>query len=68
MTIRIVNSVKYVGLFTLILLSIVACEKDFENIGVGLVDNNQFETKVETFEIIAYNKNVDSSRVDGIPQ
>ncbi len=68
MTIRIVNSVKYVGLFTLILLSIVACEKDFENIGVGLVDNNQFETKVETFEIIAYNKNVDSSRVDGIPE
>ena len=68
MTIRIVNSVKYVGLFTLILLSIVACEKDFENIGVGLVDNNQFETKVETFEIISYNKNVDSSRVDGIPQ
>ena len=68
MTIRIVNSVKYVGLFTLILLSIVACEKDFENIGVGLVDNNQFETKVETFEIIAYNRNVDSSRVDGIPQ
>ena len=68
MTIRIVNSVKYVGLFALILLSIVACEKDFENIGVGLVDNNQFETKVETFEIISYNKNVDSSRVDGIPQ
>ena len=68
MTIRIVNSVKYVGLLALILLSIVACEKDFENIGVGLVDNNQFSTKDTFFEIIAYSKNVDSSRVDGLPQ
>ncbi len=68
MTMRIVNSVKYVGLFALVLLSIIACEKDFENIGVGLVDNNQFSTKEAIFEIIAYNQNVNSSRVDGIPQ
>ena len=68
MTIRIVNSVKYVGLLALILLSIVACEKDFEDIGVGLVDNNQFSTADAIFEIIAYNLNVESSRVDGIPQ
>ncbi len=68
MTKKIVNSVKYFGLFGLILLSVIACERDFENIGVGLVDNNQFSTKSDTFEVIAYNKNVDTSRVDGIPQ
>ncbi|MDX5586659.1 MAG: DUF4270 domain-containing protein [Aureibaculum sp.] len=68
MTIRIVNSVKYIGLLALILLSVVACEKDFEDIGVGLVDNNQFSTADAIFEIIAFNQNVESSRVDGIPQ
>jgi len=68
MTKKIVNSVKYVGLFSLVLLSVIACERDFENIGVGLVDNNLFTTKVDTFEVIAYNKNDTLSRVDGIPE
>ena len=68
MTKKIINSVKYFALFGLILLSVIACERDFENIGVGLVDNNQFSTKDSIFEVIAYNKNVDSSRVDAIPQ
>ena len=68
MTMKIVNSAKYVGLLTLILISAIACEKDFENIGVGLVDNNQFTTKIDTFEVIAYNQDVLLSRVDGIPQ
>lgn len=68
MTIRIVNSLKYIGVFTLILISVIACERDFENIGSGLVDNNQFTTKSINFDVTAFNKNVVSSRVDGLPQ
>ena len=68
MTIKIVNSVKYIGFLALILLSIVACEKDFENIDVDLVDNNVFKNDSAIFEVIGYNKNVDSSRVDGLPR
>jgi hypothetical protein len=68
MTKKIVNNVKYIGLFSLVLLSVIACERDFENIGVGLVDNNEFTTTDETFEVIAYNKNIEASRVDGIPE
>lgn len=68
MTIQIVNSLKYVGLLALILFSVIACEKDFENIGVGLVDNNQFTTKDTVFEVTSYNLNVESSRVDDLPQ
>jgi len=64
MTMRIVNSMKYVGLFALIFLSVVACERDFENIGVGLVDNDQFTTKKSIFEVISYNKNDDFSQVN----
>jgi hypothetical protein len=68
MTIKIVNSILYAGLISIVIISTVACEKDFENIGVALVDNNQFKTKDTIFEVLAINKNIDSSRVDGIPQ
>ncbi len=67
MSTKIVNSIKYIGLFTLVLFSIIACEKDFENVGVGLVDNNLFTPDVETFEVIAYNENSGNNRVDAIP-
>ncbi len=68
MSTTIVNSFKYLGLITLVLFSVIACEKDFENVGVGLVDNDLFSTADTTFEVIAYNKNIDSSRIDGIPR
>jgi len=68
MTKKIVNSVKYIAVFSFVLLSVIACERDFENIGVGLVDNNQFTTKNAVFDVVAYNKNIEFSRVDGIPQ
>ena len=68
MSTKIVNSIKYIGLFTLVLFSIIACEKDFENVGVGLVDNNLFTPDVETFEVVAYNENLSKNRVDGIPR
>ncbi len=66
MSTKTVNSIKYIGLVTLVLFSVIACEKDFENVGVGLVDNNLFSPDVETFEVIAYSERVNKSRVDGI--
>jgi len=46
------------------LFSVIACERDFENVGVSLVDNNQFNTKDSIFEVKAYTKKVNRSRVD----
>ncbi len=63
MTKKIVNSIKYIAVLSIILLSVIACEKDFQNVGVGLVDNNLFTPKEAVFEVIAYNKNIDSSRI-----
>lgn len=63
MTTKIVNSIKYIIIFSIVLMSVIACEKDFENIGVGLVDNDLFVPKQATFEVVSYNKNVDSSRI-----
>ena len=68
MSTKIVNSIKYIGLFALVLFSIIACEKDFENVGVGLVDNNLFTPDVEVFDVIAYNENLSNNRVDGVPR
>jgi len=69
MTTKIVNSIKYITIFFIVLMSAIACEKDFQNVGVGLVDNNLFNTKDTTFEVIAYNHNVLASRVaSGNPQ
>lgn len=67
MSTKIVNSIKYIGVLTLVLFSLIACEKDFENVGVGLVDNNLFTPDVETFEVISYNESLENSRVESMP-
>ncbi len=67
MTTRFMNSIKSVFLFCIALLGIISCERDFEDVGVSLVDNDLFNTKDTVFEVVAYNKNVDSSRVDNLP-
>ncbi len=63
---KFMNSIKSVFVFCSILFSVIACEKDFEDVGVSLVDNNLFNTKDSIFEVIAYNSNVASSRIDGL--
>ncbi len=55
---------KSIGLGLVLLFGIVSCEKDFEDIAIDLVDNKAFSVGVDTIEIIAYNKNIISSRVD----
>lgn len=66
MAYKFVNSVKYAFAFIVMLIAAMACEKDFQDIGVGLVDNNLFSTKDTIIDVVAYNRNVDSSQVNGI--
>jgi len=61
---KIVNTLKSVGLSITFLFGIISCEKDLEDIAIGLVDNQYFTVGDTIFEVIAYNVNVDSSRVD----
>ncbi len=67
MTQKIVNSLKYFGVVALVLSAVIACEKDFENIGVGLVDNNLFETDSTSFRVISYNENIEKTATNGNP-
>ncbi|MBJ2174010.1 DUF4270 domain-containing protein [Aureibaculum sp. A20] len=63
MTKKIVSSIKYIAIFSTVLLGIISCEKDFENVGVGLVDNELFTTESQSFEVVAYNENVTRSQI-----
>ncbi|MEN8186542.1 MAG: DUF4270 domain-containing protein [Bacteroidota bacterium] len=58
------NIFKNVGVVLLLIFGIVACEKDIEDIGVDLVDNGAFDVGGETVDVVAYNIDIDSSRVD----
>lgn len=58
------TSIKNIGLVLMLFFGIVSCEKDFEDIAIDLVDNDKFSVGNDTIEIIAYNSNVEKSRVD----
>ncbi|UCE92556.1 MAG: DUF4270 domain-containing protein [Flavobacteriaceae bacterium] len=55
---------KNIGLGLIFLLGIVACEKDLEDIAVDLTGQRPFDVGDSIFEVIAYHRNIDSSRVD----
>ncbi|MCF6350084.1 MAG: DUF4270 domain-containing protein [Flavobacteriaceae bacterium] len=59
------NFLKYLTII-FVIVSIVACETDFENIGATLVDNDNFNTNKATYEVFAYTKDVEKSRVENL--
>ncbi len=61
---KILSTIKNCGLLLTLFFGIVSCEKDLEDIAAGLVDNRYFTVGDSLFEIVSYNINIDSSRVD----
>ena len=53
-----------IGVGLIFLIGIVSCEKDLEDIAVDLTGQRPFDVGDSIFEVIAYHRNVDSSRVD----
>ena len=53
-----------IGVGLIFLIGIVSCEKDLEDIAVDLAGQRPFDVGDSIFEVIAYHRNVDSSRVD----
>jgi hypothetical protein len=68
MAIKVVNALKYLGLFSLVFFTIISCEKEIESIGVNLVDNNNFSTNKDTSEVITTNKDISRVPASGIDQ
>jgi len=53
-----------VGLGFILLLGVISCEQDLEDIAVDITGQRPFDVGDSIFEIIAYHNNIDSSRVD----
>jgi len=64
MTSKAATIFKNIGLGFILLIGVVSCEKDLEDIAVDLTGQRPFDVGDSIFEIIAYHKNLDSSRVD----
>lgn len=61
---KIMTNIKNIGIVFILLIGIISCEKDFEDIAIDLVNNNKFSVGDTTIEIITYNVNVEKNRVD----
>ncbi|WP_196895424.1 DUF4270 domain-containing protein [Aureivirga marina] len=64
MTIRVA---KYISLLLLLSGIIVSCDKELENSGVDLVDNNKFSTNSYFSQIKTETENVEAVRTDNAP-
>ncbi len=68
MSTKVVSILKYLGVFSLVFLTIISCEKEIESVGVNLVDNNNFTSSKILSEVMTTNKNVDRVPANGIQQ
>jgi len=68
MAIKVVNALKYLGLFSIVFFTIISCEKEIESIGVNLVNNNNFSTNKDTSEVLTSNENITNVPANGVAQ
>ncbi len=53
-------------IFLAAVIAFIACEKDFENIGTSIVDDNIFESKQYISNLIAYSKNIERTQTNNL--
>ena len=58
MTTKVVSTFKYLAVFSLVIFSLISCEKEIESVGVSLIDNDTFSTNKYSSEVITENKNI----------
>lgn len=62
MTTKVVKKAKQIALFLMMLIGTMSCEKDIENIGVNLVENEIFDTQKYNSTVTVYNQNILKNR------
>ncbi|MDO9037361.1 MAG: DUF4270 domain-containing protein [Lutibacter sp.] len=68
MAIKVVNALKFLGLFSIVFFTIISCENEIESIGVNLVNNNNFSTDKQITDVTAANKNIAKVPASGVSQ
>ena len=64
---KISKALKTLSLLLLMIISFVACEKDFSSLGTEVIGGTNFQTTSEKFDVITSNKRVDPVRSNGLP-
>lgn len=62
MTTKVVKKLKYALTLLFVLSAVVSCEKEIEDIGVSLIDNDLFESKSIITNVIVENKNIEKNK------
>lgn len=60
------KKIVYTSVVLISLLFVVSCEKDFREIGTGIIPNNAFTTEQVTYDVTITPLNVDAVRADNI--
>ena len=55
-----------ISLLAIIALSVIACDKDYADIGSGIIGSDNFSTDSESFNVIAYNHALNPVRANGL--
>lgn len=63
---KFVRVLTYLSLSLGLLFGVISCEKDFKNVGVNIVDNHLFSSEKYISEVIAYSKNIEKNRANGL--
>ena len=60
--------IKYGTIFTFVFVSIIACEKDIENVGVNLINRIDFNSDKFTTDVTTSTHNIEKVRADNLSQ
>ena len=63
---KILNVFKTVITITVLLLTFIACDKDFTTIGTDVIGNDHFDTEVASYSTITYNKKLDPVQTNNL--
>ncbi len=66
---KIFKALRFTSLILFVIVSFIACDKDFSSIESDVLgeDNANFKTSTEDFQIVGYNKKLDSLQINNLP-
>ena len=56
----------YFGVLFLVFAGVISCEKDFTDIGSGVVSNTEFSTNDTIIEVLVSSAGIENIRADGL--
>lgn len=65
MATKVVRKFKYLLVILLVGIGVISCEKEIENVGVSLVDNNAFSSTSKSYDVITENVAVEKVQTNG---